>query len=203
MVPPLVAMASVVAQVTGLLSIPSAFNWPRALPYLFGGLVGVPAGVFVLSLAAPEVLRASVGVFLVCYAAYQLWQRGMIKILVHSGPVRDGLVGGGGGFLGGFAGLSGPLPMIWLQIQGGSGAEQRAIYQPFNLLVLIFASFAMAVSGQIDAPTMKIALVCLPVTIAGAWIGARTYRKVSDRLFKQVVLGLLMVSGCILVAQSI
>ena len=175
----------------------------KELPYLLGGVIGVPAGVFALSLAAPEVLRASVGAFLVSYAAFQLLQRGRIKTLVRRGPVRDGIVGGGGGFLGGFAGLSGPLPLIWLQLQGGSGAEQRAIYQPFNLLVLILASVGMAVGGQVDALTVKVAVLCLPGTVAGAWVGARAYRKVSDRLFKQVVLGLLMLSGAILVVQSL
>ena len=38
------------------------------------------------------------------------------------------------GFTTGFAGfgLSGPLPLIWLQLRGETSDRQRAIYQPFN-----------------------------------------------------------------------
>lgn len=106
-----------------------------------------------------------------------------------------------GGFRGGFAGLSGPLPVIWLQLRGDEPDRQRAIYQPFNLTVLTLASVAMAVSGQITMPTLGIASLCLPATLLGAWIGAHVYVGVSAHTFQRVVLGLLLASGCILLVQ--
>src|SRR6185312_5676208 len=110
----------------------------------------------------------------------------------------DRAVGIVGGFLGGFAGLSAPAPLVWLQLRGGDSNSQRAIYQPFNLIVLTFASAAMAVGGQIGAPLVSIALVCLPATMVGAWIGARVYVGVSPKTFQRLVLCLLLASGCIL-----
>src|SRR5262249_4727268 len=113
----------------------------------------------------------------------------------------DGAVGVGGGFLGGFAGLSAPLPVMWLQLRGGPTDRQRAIYQPFNLIVLTLASAGMALDGQITAPVWWIALVCLPVTVGGAWIGARLYGAVSPRTFQRLVLCVLLASGGVLLAQ--
>ena len=40
----------------------------------------------------------------------------------------------------------------------------------------------------------RLAVVALPGTLAGAWLGARTYRRLSDRRFHVVVLGLLAAS---------
>lgn len=203
MVPPLVALASVAAQGIGLITVRKAFNWRRAAPYLAGGAMGVPLGVAALAAASPFLLRSAIGAFLIAYAAYQLLLRRTRGIGAWGGKTADGAVGVGGGFLGGFAGLSGPLPLIWLQLRGGSTDSQRATYQPFNLVVLTLASIGMAISGQITSEVLWIALVCLPATLIGAWLGARIYVGVSAEVFQRVVLGLLLISGLILIVQAL
>ena len=203
MVPPLAAMSSVVAQVVGFMAVRTAFDWSRASPFLIGGAIGVPLGVAALAAASPSLLRTTVGVFLIVYATYQLLQRRTREIGAWGGRGADGVVGIAGGFLGGFAGLSGPLPLVWLQLRGGGSDGQRAVYQPFNLIVLTLASLGMGVSGQITMPTLWIAVLCLPATLVGAWIGARVYVGVSPLTFQRVVLCLLLVSGCILLAQAL
>jgi uncharacterized membrane protein YfcA len=199
MVPPLVALASVAAQIVGLATVRKAFEWRRAMPYLIGGLAGVPLGVAALKFATPGILRLTVGGFLVAYAAFQLLGAGRLRIGAWGGRASDGAVGAGGGF----AGLSGPQPLVWLQMRGGTSAEQRATYQPFNLIVLVAASVGMSVSGAIDGGVLTVAALCLPVTVLGAWIGARFYTGVSEQAFRRIVLVLLLISGLILVAQGV
>ena len=120
----------------------------------------------------------------IAYATYQLFQRHKREIGRWGGNTADGLIGVGGGFLGGFAGLSGPLPLIWLQLRGRDSASQRATYQPFNVIMLALASVGMSISGQITSRVLWIALLCLPATLIGAWIGARIYVGVSARTFR-------------------
>jgi uncharacterized membrane protein YfcA len=203
MVPPLAALTSVIAQLVGLATVRRAFEWRRAAPFLIGGALGVPIGVVALSLASPAVLRLSVGVFLASYAGLQLFGFTRHNIGEWGGGTADGTVGIAGGFLGGFAGLSGPLPLVWLQMRGGSSARQRATYQPFNLIVLALASFGMAFAGTLDKQVLTVAALCLPVTLAGAWLGAQAYGRVSDATFRQVILVLLLGSGALLVAQGL
>src|ERR1700730_6640355 len=64
MVPPLVALASVAAQIVGLVAVRKSLGCPRAMPCLAGGVIGVPLGVAALAAASPFVLRTSIGVFL-------------------------------------------------------------------------------------------------------------------------------------------
>jgi uncharacterized membrane protein YfcA len=203
MVPPLVALASVVAQVVGLATVRKAFEWRRTMPYLIGGLAGVPLGVAALKYATPEVLRLSVGGFMFVYAVFQLSGMARLSIGAWGGRPSDGVVGAGGGFLGGFAGLSAPLPLVWLQMRGGTSTEQRATYQPFNLIVLAAASAGMSVSGAIDRDVLIVGALCLPPTLIGAWLGARIYTGVSETAFRRVVLLLLLVSGAILIVQDV
>jgi uncharacterized protein len=203
MVPPLVVLASVMGQIVGLMTVRRAFDWTRTLPYLIGGALGVPLGVVALAAVSPFLLRISIGIFLVAYPAHLLLHRRAWRIGTWGGKTADGIVGLGGGFLGGFAGLSGPLPLIWLQLRGGAPDAQRATYQPFNLIVLALAGIGMSVSGQVTQPVLWMALLCLPATLIGAWLGARIYVGVSPQAFQRVILSLLFLSGCILIVQAI
>jgi len=202
-VPPMVVMASVAAQLVGLVGVRPSIDWARTMPYLIGGALGVPLGVVALALASPDLLRLSVGVFLVCYALVQL--AGLTRLCIGGwgGRRSDAAVGLGGGILGGFAGLSGPLPVIWLQLRGGPTLEQRAVYQPFNLVVLAIAGAGMAMAGQIDGGVLQAMGLAAPVAALGAWLGAHLYRRSSEAVVRRVVLTLLLLSGAALVFQSL
>ncbi len=199
-VPPLVALVSVGGQAVASIFVRRAFDRRRAGPYLLGGVAGVPLGVAALAVASPEALKLAAGLLLVVYTLLTMTAR-----LPAPPPSRaaDAAVGLAGGALGGFAGLSGPLPVIWLRLRGGSPDAQRAVYQPFNLVVLALAAAAMAVSGAMDAAALWAAALCLPVALAAAGAGARLYRSVAPGLFQRIVTGLLCLSGLMLIAETL
>jgi uncharacterized membrane protein YfcA len=201
-VPPLIALTSVAAQIVGLFSVRRSFEWRRASPLLAGGALGVPVGVFALSIASPDMIRGVVGAFLVAYVVFHLLGSGF-HIAGGRNWKSDGVVGLTGGLLGGFAGLSGPVPLVWLQLHGGNADVLRATYQPFNLLVLLFASSAMLASGRIDWGVVGIFAACVPVTLIGARLGVSAYRNVSEGVFWRVIMLLLFVSGAVLSLQAI
>jgi uncharacterized membrane protein YfcA len=203
MVPPLAVILSVIGQIASLATVRHAFDWRATLPYFAGAAVGVPLGVLALSAASPLVIKIAVGSFLVSYSLYQLLQRKSFAIGQWGGKLADGIIGLGGGMLGGFAGLSGPLPLIWLQLRGGPSDRQRAVYQPFNLVVLAMASVGMALSGQITFRVLTISLICFPATFVGALLGARAYVRVSPQTFQSVVLAMLLISGCVLLVSTL
>jgi len=203
LVPPLVVLAGVTGQVVGFLKVRRAFEWGRALPYIAPGAAGVPLGIAALAYAPPDTLRLTVGLFLAAYATFRL--AGLTRFAIGSwgGRAADGTVGFVSGVLGGFAGLSGALPLVWLQMRGGPSAVQRATYQPFNLAILALAAAGMAVAGQLDEEVLTIAALCLPVTLASAWVGAHAYGAVSEAAFRRIVLALLLASGAALVVQAL
>ncbi len=202
-VPPLVVLTSVAAQLVGIASVRRSFDWWRVRPFVAGGAVGVPLGVAALQAVSPAVLRASVGMFLLAYVLIQFSGAMRSAWVSRRGAAADSLVGVAGGFLGGFAGLSGPLPLVWLQLKGGAADAQRAIYQPFNLCALTLAAAVMAIGGRMNADVLVAAAACLPLTLLGAWLGVRSYRGVAERTFRLAVLALLFVSGMILVARFV
>ena len=202
-VPPLVAIASVAAHLISMATLRRPIAWRPAAPMLAGGVVGVPLGVLMLLAATPDRLRLAAGAFLLGYPLLQTLLAGRLVIGQWGGRPADGLVGLAGGFLGGFAGLSGALPAVWLNLRGGSADQQRRIYQPFNLMALSFASVAMAAGGLVTGEMLLIVATCLPITLFGSWLGARTYLGVSDALFRRCLLALLFASGLVLVGRGL
>ena len=57
--------------------------------------------------------------------------------------------------------------------------------------------------GLVQLDVVWLALIAFPATITGAWLGARAYRALSDRNFRDLVLALLFLSGVGLVWSSI
>jgi len=195
---PLVVICSVVAQLQSLFAVRRAMDWRRLWPFVAGGLAGVPLGVVALDQVPAETFRTALGGFLVIYAAGMLLS-GRLPVIAWGGRAADAVVGFGGGILGGAAGLSGPLPTLWCGLKGWGKDAQRAVFQTFNLTVLTWALLGHAVHGVLTAEVGRLALICLPGTLIGVWLGMKTYGRVDDRQFRRIVLWLLLLSGGALV----
>jgi len=198
---PLVLICSVVGQSATLPSLWKTFDLSIVWPFLVGGLIGVPLGTLLVAHADPNVFKITIGVFLLVFPI-ALYLSPEMK-LSFGGKGADAAVGLAGGILGGLAGLSGPLPILWASVRGWSKDVRRGIFQIFNVTVLFVALCWQAASGLIERQVVGLALLALPGTIIGAWIGARLYRVLSDRNFRDVVLALLVLSGAGLVWSSL
>ena len=202
-VPPLIIISALVGQLIGLLNLSVELTWGKSSYLLSGGILGVPFGAAILTLMEPTLVKTIIGGFLVVYTLLQFagWPRPTVSASPEG--MADRAVGFASGVLGGFAGLSGVLPLIWLQLRGFSARQQRARYQPFNLLVLAFASVAMLVIGKLDSEVMIYVAISAPFTIIGTLLGVRAFRGVSDAHFRRAVLLLLLISGAIILAQGV
>jgi uncharacterized protein len=199
---PLVLICSVGAQLWTLPAMWKLLDFRLAWPFVAGGLLGMPIGAALVSRADPEIFKLSVGVMLLVFPAALYFMRSNLS-LSFGGRAADATVGFAGGILGGLAGLSGPLPILWASVRGWSKDQRRGVFQIFNGVVLGAALFLQIASGFVAGAVFWLALLVLPGTFLGAWIGARTYRALSDRNFYDLVLGLLFISGVGMVWSSI
>ena len=88
-------------------------------------------------------------------------------------------------------------------LRGWSKDPRRGVFQAYNLTVLCVAPVTHAFEGLITRDVGWLLLGALPGTLAGAWLGARAYRRLIDRRFHQVVLGLLGCRGVTLIWPSV
>jgi uncharacterized protein len=204
--PPAVAVTltlicSVVAQTATLPSMWKSFDLSLVWPFVVGGLLGVPLGTLLIAHADPRVFKLTIGIFLLVFPLALYFSAPMAFTI--GGRFADAAVGFAGGILGGLAGLSGPLPILWASVRGWGKDERRGIFQTFNWTVLFVALCLQTASGRVGTEVLWFAALSLPGTVIGTWLGARLYHALDDRNFRDVVLGLLFLSGAILVWNSI
>jgi uncharacterized protein len=197
----LILICSVVAQTATLPSIWRSFNLSLVWPFVIGGLLGVPIGTALIAHADPRVFKLTIGVFLLVFPIALYFSAPMA--LTIGGRFADAAIGFAGGILGGLAGLSGPLPILWASVRGWGKDERRGIFQTFNWTVLFVALCLQAAGGEVGGEVLWFAALALPGTLIGTWLGSRLYHALDDRNFRDVVLGLLFLSGTVLVWNSI
>src|SRR5262245_53042380 len=193
----LVIVCSVISQIQTLPVVWRCIEWTRVLPFVIPGLLGVPLGTWLLPQVEPRAFKTGVGPFLVAYSSYVLARRVRLSSPI-GGRGADAAIGLGGGVLGGLAGLSGVLPVVWTDIRGWTKDQRRSVLQAFNFSILFTALISHAISGFLTQQVALATAAAFPGTVAGAWIGSLIYRRLGDHSIQRIVMVLLLVSGCVL-----
>ncbi len=197
----LIAAYGVVNQAYGIWKVRHALRWRRILPFVAGGAIGVPLGVYLLTYIDPAHLRVGIGVLLILYGSYNLARPTLTPIT--SNPPTDVAVGLMNGLLGGLTGLGGVISTVWVQLGGGPKDAQRAVFQPVLFMTMTMTTLTFAASGYLfDFDILKLFLLGLPALLLGLWAGVTAYGKLDDAAFRKAILILLLVSGLSLVVPA-
>lgn len=197
---PMVVFGSVIGQLLGISSLRRSFDLIRAAPFILGGVLGVPIGVFLLRYVDARLFRGGVGGFLIVYCTAMLMARHLPKV-GWGGRWLDGAIGAIGGVMGGLGGLTGPAPTLWCTLRGWDRDTQRAVFQSFNLCMQVLTLIVYAASGTLTASMGWIFALMVPIVILPTLAGLRLYRRFDTAQFQRFVLALLLVSGVVLVAS--
>ncbi len=174
----------------------------RLLRFLLPALVGIPAGVALLSVLQPGILKIIIASFMILYGGFFSF-RSSLPRLQRPTPVIDAIIGLLGGILGGAASLSGALPTMWCAMRPWSKSETRAVLQPFNVTVLGLAMAVFAFNGAYGWDSIKLVAIALPVTMIAAQIGISAFKRLSNDQFRRIVIFMMFVSGTMLLVREL
>jgi len=190
-------VCSITIQLLSVLVLRDALNWRALPPFLVGGVLSIPAGVFLLLHIHQRAYAIVMGLALFFYGTFMLYRR-PIKI-DWGGAWADGAAGLLGGITGGFAGFPGALVTIWCGMKGWDKSRQRGVYQPFILimqtLTLAVIYFMRGAGAGAGAGLDSTAYFYVPAALLGTWCGLAFFRRLSNRQFTTVVNLLLIASG--------
>ena len=202
LIPPLIVLGSLAVQLMVMPMLWRQLDWRAALPFVLGGIAGVPFGVLLLDLLSAKAFRLAAGILLITYATTTLLAGRLPQMRLESTPL-DAAIGWLGGVLGGFAGLSGVVPTIWCSMRRWTKERQRSVFQLFNTAMHITALIGYGLAGHLTDEVGELAAIVVPAGCVGGVIGFRLYRRIDDRAFARVLLILLGVSGVTLVAPHL
>jgi len=171
-------------------------SWRQLPPFVLPGAVGVLCGVFALLHLQPDVYRRALGGILVVYGCYMLVRPPFT--LRQTGAVGDAISGLFGGVLGGLAAIPGAPVSIWCATKGWDKLRQRALYQPFILIMQIVALIAipaMRTGGATQIALPPLVYLYVPAGLIGTVIGFSWFRRLTSQQFGIAVNMLLAISG--------
>ena len=180
--------------------------WPDGPgPYVAGGLVGVPVGVWLLTSLPTATLKVSFGVILIAYACYSLLKPANMFVEANFGWQTSALIGMAGGVIGGFTAFPGAAVVIWTGLVSGQKSDIRAVVQPYILVLQVASLTLLALTRPetFDWQFWGLLAVSLTFVLPCTMLGVRLYRNMSDMNFKRMAYVLLGVSGMGLFAKGL
>jgi uncharacterized protein len=193
-------ICSITIQLFSVAALRRSVEWRSLSVFLIGGVLGVPAGVYLLLHLPIGAYRDAIGGLLIVYGGYLLLRRPIRSLRL--GPLADACAGFLGGLTGGLAAFPGAFVTIWCGFKDWDKARQRGVYQPFilgmqpvTLVAIHLMRPTSSTTAQLDWKTLTFA----PAALLGAWFGLRIFRHLSDRQFETAVNVLLIVSGVALI----
>jgi uncharacterized protein len=188
-------VCSIANQTAMVWSLKRSIEWRELGVFLIGGAVGLPFGIAVLLTLDHHVYTHVLGVFLVVYGVYMLARKPWVVRRQSVG--FDVFAGFLGGVTGGAAGFPGAFVTIWCGFKGWNKERQRAMFQPFILIMQVAALVSISLLRHSSGKTAfaPANLLCIPAGLLGTSVGMTLYKRLSDNHFARAVNLLMIVSG--------
>jgi uncharacterized membrane protein YfcA len=198
----LAVFGGLTGQIAAAVTLRRGFHLARLLPFLAGGLLGIPLGLLLLPRLDATMFRAFVGAVLAVWCPAMLFA-GRIPRITIGGRVADGVAGACGGVMGALGGATGAIPTLWCTLRGFDKDTQRAVIQNFNLATLGVTMAGYLATGVVTREMLPLFAIVAPAMLVPALLGARLYIGIGEATFRHIVLGLLTVSGVAMLAASL
>lgn len=198
----LAVFGALTGQVLAAISVRRGFSLRLLMPFILGGLAGIPLGVLLLPHLDMGWFKAILGGLLVLWCPVMLMARHLPTVSA-GGRLADGFIGLIGGVMGGIGGLTGTIPTLWCALRGYPKDTQRIVIQNFNLSMLAVTMGTYLATGIVTRDMLPLFALVAPAMLVPTLLGARMYIGISEARFRQIVLSLLTGSGVALLVSSL
>jgi uncharacterized membrane protein YfcA len=169
----------------------------RLIPF---ALVGLPGGIWVLKAVDADTIRLIVGITVLGFALLLL--SGLIRHIPER-PWMAPITGLVSGVSSTSTGMSGPPLVLFFTVIAIPVEVFRATSVTYFLLLDLVGFPALISQGIVSRNDVLLSLWLAPAALAGRWAGSWLVPFVSPIGFRRVVLGLLLLTGSIAIADVI
>ena len=198
----LAVFGGLTGQFIAAVTVRRGFDRRRIAPFIVGGLLGLPVGLWLLPQLDAPLFKTLLGALLVTWCPLMLMS-GRLPQIKFGGRWADGVAGAAGGVLGALGGFTGAIPTLWCTLRGLEKDTQRSVIQNFNLSMLAVTFVSYLISGMVTIPMLPMLGIVACAVLVPVLIGAKVYIRLSEAAFRRVVMILLTVAGVTLLASAL
>lgn len=158
------------------------------------GIFGIPIGAYILVSADEEIMRRVIAIIalLLTFVVMRGWRfRGRPS---NAASLSVGVITGS---LLGSVGIGGIVPGLYLLTATPTAVMARATVISLGVFLTPVAIAVFVAFDVIDEILIWRMVFLLPAFMIASWVGARSFRLVSERLFRRLVLAFLTVVGLV------
>lgn len=199
---PLAVLASVTVAAVVVIQDHRHIHFKSAVGLIAASLLGIPLGLWLLTAANENLIKALLGTLIAAFSAWSLTSHKKIHLQQDHLPI---LLSCGflSGILGGAYGMNGPPLVIYGSLRQWSAQHFRATLQAYFLPASALGLLGYALTGLWTADITRYYLLSLPAVAAaifiGRWINHRLH---GDNFLRIIYVGLLLI-GILLITQSL
>ncbi len=189
---PLMSLLAGTISLVMLIRYRQAFKWRATIRLGAGSLVGVPIGVFLLRRLDGDLVINLLGVLVVGYALYALFN---LQLPELKRPFYGYIFGFFGGVLSGAYNTGGPPVIIYANCRRWPPSTFKGNLQGYfltNSFLVISTHFLM---GNYTPIVLQRYLYAVPALLLGVGLGVALDGRINPRLFRKTVLFLLLILG--------
>ncbi|VAW39720.1 hypothetical protein MNBD_DELTA03-119 [hydrothermal vent metagenome] len=195
---PLCVLNSIVITICLSLQLRRHIDWRRIFPLLAGCLPGIVFGLLVLKHVPNIILRISLGLLVIFYAAYNLFGSARRKIKTEKTELSRRWAYAAGFCTGGISaslGAGGPPTIIYVTMTRWTDDEIKAALSIFFLITSIFTALGQAAGGLTTPLIMHDFIRSAPFTLLGVWAGVQLYNRINRQIYIKIMFWLLLIMG--------
>lgn len=183
-----------------LLEVRSHVRLGMAARLLLGSLVGIPLGVIVLDRIDPDALKLLVGA-VVIIASVLMYFAPQVR-WPEAGGTTAVIVGAVSGLLRAATSMSGPPSVLYILGTEREIETFRGTLLAFFLPASVITVVGLAAAGRVTPDVLRTSAIGLPAVAAGFFVGGWVRSWMPDRVFRTVVLAVLVVTSVAVIVSA-
>lgn len=188
----LVALMAITTQAIMLMRYWRALTFDGLWRLILGALVGIPIGIFALSQLDERIILTVLGVILVAYSLYGLFTPTIPRI---ANPRWAYAFGFASGLLHGAYNTGGPPYNIYCTTQRWTPPQYKCNMQVLLMVNSASVVIAHVLAGHMTPTVLQNYIIALPMILLGAGTGFFLDRYINEKLFRRIILILLLLIG--------
>lgn len=174
-------------------------DFPMLWRLLAGAAMGLPLGLWLWSIADIQMLKLMAGIIIGLLTAAMLFGAPGVRTPGLGGDLFFGALGG---VFGGCLAMPGPTATMRMTGQGYDKVVTRATMVSFFMGIWPLVFTGQAITRGLEAATLLNAITLVPATLAGIVAGNWAASRVSEQVFRRLVMGVLILTSVSLLGNA-